>query len=114
MSTSPRNLVQERALLTRDQLLDAAIRTFASAGYDASTTRQIEAAAGVKRGVIAYHFGTKENLWKAAATWMSERGSPSRTFRGTRLRFQPVSSRVNKPANDDPQVMKDLSIETLA
>jgi AcrR family transcriptional regulator len=75
MSTNPRNLVQERALVTRDQLLDAAIRMFASAGYDASTTRQIEAAAGVKRGLIVYHFGTKENLWKAAAAWMSDRAA---------------------------------------
>ncbi|MEM7019483.1 MAG: TetR/AcrR family transcriptional regulator [Pseudomonadota bacterium] len=61
---------QERAQVTRERLLKAAIRSFASVGYEASSTRQIETDAGVKRGLISYHFGTKESLWKAAATWM--------------------------------------------
>jgi len=70
-----RDPVQERSQLTRERLLDAAIRCFASTGYDASSTRHIESAAGVKRGLIGYHFGTKEALWKAAATWMFERAA---------------------------------------
>ena len=70
MSAQP---VQERAQLTRERLLEAAIGCFAQAGYDAASTRQIEAAAGVKRGLIAYHFGSKEALWKAAATHLLDR-----------------------------------------
>lgn len=65
--------VQERAQITRERLLEAAIDRFARVGYDAASTRQIETEAGVKRGLIAYHFGTKEALWKAAAGWMLER-----------------------------------------
>lgn len=65
--------VQERAHLTRERLLEAAIECFARSGYDAASTRQIEGAAGVKRGLIAYHFGSKEELWKAAVGWMLER-----------------------------------------
>ena len=68
-----RDPVQERAQVTRERLLEAAIRCFAATGYDAASTRQIEAAAGVKRGLIAYHFGTKEALWKAAAGWLFDR-----------------------------------------
>ena len=65
-----RSPVQERAQATRESLLQAAIASFASAGYDAASTRNIEEAAGVKRGLIRYHFGSKEALWKAATEWM--------------------------------------------
>jgi AcrR family transcriptional regulator len=64
---------QERALVTREKLLEAAISRFAEVGYDAASTRDIEAAAGVKRGLIAYHFKTKEGLWKAAVAWLFSR-----------------------------------------
>jgi AcrR family transcriptional regulator len=70
-----RDPVQERSQITRERLLEAAIRSFASTGYEASSTRHIEAAAGVKRGLIGYHFGTKEALWKAAAAWMFQRAA---------------------------------------
>lgn len=64
---------QERAILTRERLLAAAIRRFARSGYDAASTRQIEQDAGVKRGLISYHFGSKEALWKAAVAWLFDR-----------------------------------------
>lgn len=73
--TITRDAVQERAQITREQLLAAAINCFARLGYDASSTRKIEAAAGVKRGLIGYHFGTKEMLWKAALTWLIARAA---------------------------------------
>jgi AcrR family transcriptional regulator len=70
-----REPVQERAQHTRERLLAAAIRRFAASGYEAASTRQIEAEAGVKRGLIGYHFGTKEALWKAAADWLFDRAA---------------------------------------
>jgi len=66
MQAPKREWVQERAQLTRGKLLKAAVRLFAERGYDAIGTREIEAAAGVNRGLITYHFGSKEALWKAA------------------------------------------------
>lgn len=74
-TSGARDLVQERAQITRDRLLQAALDSFTRAGYDASSTRQIESDAGVKRGLITYHFGSKEALWKATATWMFERAA---------------------------------------
>ncbi len=65
--------VQERAQVTRERLLEAAVDCFARVGYDAASTRIIESEAGVKRGLIAYHFGTKEALWKAALGWLLAR-----------------------------------------
>ena len=73
--SAQRDLIQDRALVTRDKLLDAAIRSFASIGYEAATTRQIEADAGVNRGLINYHFKTKEALWKAAVEWLFTRAA---------------------------------------
>lgn len=58
--------IQDRALATRESLMRAAITSFSTLGYDASSTRQIESDAGVKRGLIAYHFGTKEEFWKSS------------------------------------------------
>ena len=76
MAANPhRDLVQDRAVVTRDRLLEAAIRCFADVGYDAATTRQIETAAGVKRGLINYHFKTKDVLWKAAVEWLFSRAA---------------------------------------
>jgi AcrR family transcriptional regulator len=70
-----REPVQERALVTREKLLEAAIRAFASAGFNAASTRDIEAEAGVNRGLIAYHFKTKDELWKAAVEWLFGRAA---------------------------------------
>ena len=46
----------------RQQLLDAAARHFAEAGYDATSMRDIAADAGMKAGSIYYYFPSKENL----------------------------------------------------
>ncbi len=73
MSNTGKPPVQERAQATRESLLAAATTVFASTGYEAASTRNIEEAAGVKRGLIRYHFGNKETLWKTAAQWMFER-----------------------------------------
>jgi AcrR family transcriptional regulator len=50
----------------------AAIALFAERGYDAIGTREIETTAGVKRGLITYHFGSKEALWKTAMETLFE------------------------------------------
>jgi TetR/AcrR family transcriptional regulator len=49
-----------------DRLLDAATVAFSTVGYEAASTREIERAAGVGRSLVAHHFGTKEDLWKAS------------------------------------------------
>lgn len=52
---------------TREKLLKSALDSFSTRGFDASSTRQIEEDAGVKRGLINYHFGSKQELWEATA-----------------------------------------------
>ena len=57
---------QQRSLDTRDALLRTAITAFSEKGFDGISVRQLEEGAGVKRGLVAYHFSDKEQLWRAA------------------------------------------------
>ena len=54
-----------KAEQTRQKLLSAGIDLFSLHGYGVTSTRQVETAAGVKRNLMTYHFGTKEEFWKA-------------------------------------------------
>jgi len=59
-----RRAPQKRAEETREQLLVAASELFSSLGFEGVSLRTIETHAGVQRGLVAYHFDTKEALWR--------------------------------------------------
>jgi AcrR family transcriptional regulator len=44
------------------RIRDAAITEFAANGVDGSTIRQIASSAGVSRGLVIHHFGSKDRL----------------------------------------------------
>lgn len=50
---------------TRRGILLAAEESFATAGFVGATTRQVAARAGVNVATLHYHFGNKENLYRA-------------------------------------------------
>lgn len=50
---------------TRAQLLAAALKLFAVNGFDGVTTRQLSQEAGTNIAAIAYHFGGKQELYRA-------------------------------------------------
>lgn len=52
-------------LSTADKILNAAEELFSASGYDAVSIRQITQAAGVKLALVHYHFGSKEELYRA-------------------------------------------------
>lgn len=56
--------------LTRREILSAAGRLFSHRGYEGTSIRDIESAAGVNRGVVTYHFGNKEAIWKASVDFI--------------------------------------------
>ena len=58
---------QERAEITRSKLIDAGELLFSERGFDAVSVKDLETEAGVKRNLLAYHFGDKDTLWKASA-----------------------------------------------
>lgn len=53
---------QERALRTRERLLDATLKLVSEKGSAAATFEAISEASGVSRGSIRFHFGSKDGL----------------------------------------------------
>lgn len=58
---------QLRSVRTQQRLLDAAVEAFAENGFKATSTRNIAQRASVHHPLIAYHFKSKEALWRASA-----------------------------------------------
>lgn len=61
---------QQQREQTRSQILLAAVKVFARAGFEAASLAKIASEAGVKKALVQYHFATKEQLWKDAATYL--------------------------------------------
>lgn len=85
---------QKRAAETRDQILGAATELFSTRGYDGVSLRTIETGAGVKRGLVAYHFGTKEELWRAAVDALFRDLSDQMLAVRETVKDQPVETRL--------------------
>lgn len=58
----PREPKQERAVATRQSLLDSAGRVFADKHYSAATLADVLAVAGVSQGSLYFHFRNKHDL----------------------------------------------------
>lgn len=58
---------------TRQQLVSAALHLFGQRGYAATTTRAIAALSGTNIGLIAYHFGGKQQLRDACVETVIQR-----------------------------------------
>lgn len=52
--------------ITRARILHAALELFSERSFDGAGTRLIAERAGVQQPLLAYHFGSKEELWRAA------------------------------------------------
>ena len=65
--SKPTRKRQQRSIVTRRKLLDAAIEAFSENGYKGTSTRDIAERAGVHHPLITYHFKNKDQLWRAAA-----------------------------------------------
>ncbi len=62
----PRRRTQaERSAATRQALLDAGRELFAARGFAGAGQEEIVERAGVTRGALAHHFGTKQGLFRA-------------------------------------------------
>lgn len=61
---------QQRSLLTKQKLLDAALEAFSENGFKGTSTRDIAARAGVHHPLITYHFSNKDRLWRSAVKYV--------------------------------------------
>ena len=90
---------KEDALVTKQNLLSAALIVFSKKGYSATRLEDIALEAGVTRGAIYHHFGGKVELFKELVTERSigvnqlaeeiikEGGSPAETLRRLLVRM---------------------------
>jgi len=58
---------QQRAVETRNLILDAALTEFAQRGFEAASIRRIAERTRLQHPLITYHFRTKLVLWRAVA-----------------------------------------------
>ena len=58
----------------KQRLIEAATRLFAAGGFDGVGIREIAAAADVNSAMVAYHFGSKEGLYRAVLRAGFEQG----------------------------------------
>ncbi|WP_245863870.1 TetR/AcrR family transcriptional regulator [Caulobacter mirabilis] len=67
---------------TRAAILQAALEEFSERGFDGASTRDIAAKASVHHALIKYHFNSKDELWRAAVTFLFERQASDLTLPG--------------------------------
>jgi AcrR family transcriptional regulator len=51
---------------TRGEILEAALEAFAEAGFEAMSVRELTRRLGVSHNLVHHHFGSKQDLWRAA------------------------------------------------
>ncbi|WP_430416324.1 TetR/AcrR family transcriptional regulator [Parasphingorhabdus sp.] len=71
-STKPKR-TRRSAEDRRDEIIIAAKKRFAIAGFEGTTTRQIADDMGVAQSLLLYHFKNKDELWKAVMRQIFDR-----------------------------------------
>lgn len=62
-----------RTVASRARILDAAVACLVEVGYDQASTVMVQRRAGTSRGGLLHHFPSKDDLFVAAATHLSQR-----------------------------------------
>jgi AcrR family transcriptional regulator len=73
----------------RAQIVAAAIDTIAELGYGQASLARIAETAGTSKGVIIYHFGSKDDLIREIVAELSAKG---RAYLGPRLEAEPTGA----------------------
>src|SRR5580704_17145174 len=73
----------------RAQIMAAAIDTIAELGYGQASLARIAETAGTSKGVIIYHFGSKDDLIREIVAELSAKG---RAYMGPRLEAEPTGA----------------------
>ena len=62
----PKRKAQDRGVATRQKIIEEALQQFSRHGFDGVGVREIAESVGVQHGLIKYHFGSKDELWRDA------------------------------------------------
>lgn len=63
---------KENTQITKDQILEGAVRCFSEKGYDWTTIERVAKAVGVSRGTVYWHFPDKKELYRASVDYAME------------------------------------------
>ncbi len=89
----------QQADRVKTAIIEAAIPLFAR-GYDSVSIQQIAAAADVKHSLVMYHFGSKDQLWEAAAT---------RLMKNFDQRQRDYAAKLPKASNDEEMIYQQMT-----
>ncbi|WP_174279169.1 TetR/AcrR family transcriptional regulator [Sphingomonas bacterium] len=78
----------------KERILAAALDLFANKGFDAVSTSDVAQQAGSSQSVVLYHFGTKDELWRAAMRDLFRTVSIKPTFDGAMYKDLDAVSRL--------------------
>lgn len=79
--------------IARDEILKAALKVFARDSFEGASLQTIARQAGITQPLLHYHFGSKENLWKAAADFaLADLKTFYQTVSSTTVDLQPVDA----------------------
>jgi AcrR family transcriptional regulator len=87
---------KEDAAITRARLLDAALLSFHAKGYTATTLDDIASQAGITRGAIQWHFGSKAELFNTLVRECYQRAA---------TKFQDIYTQGGTPLQQLRQVL---------
>lgn len=73
MAMRARRTQEERTTETRNALMEAAVGAVHRLGYGGATTALIADEAGVSRGALTHHFGSRAELMATVVQWVYER-----------------------------------------
>ncbi len=62
---------------TKRNILKAGLECFAAAGYNSTSLREIALQADISHGLLRYHFGSKDDLWRACVAFVTDQVADS-------------------------------------
>lgn len=75
----------------KNDILEAALRVFARHSFEGASLQEIAQLASIGQPLVHYHFGSKENLWKAAVDYaLSDLKSFYQTVAVTTVDLEPI------------------------
>lgn len=75
----------------KNDILEAALRVFARYSFEGASLQEIAQLASIGQPLVHYHFGSKENLWKAAVDYaLSDLKSFYQTVAVTTVDLEPI------------------------
>lgn len=96
---------REEVQTTKERILQEAVKVFSRYGYHGTTTRMIAKEAGINISALHYHWGDKQDLYKAAVICVNKMIAKSHKLIGEKMNG---SSTHEEKIDHSVEIMSDL------